>query len=216
MRPTQRRCGKAGGGGARKGFSLVEILVVGAIVSVLATLSVTALPSLLAGGRVSSGSTTLAALFEQARARAVARGIYVYVGVLQVDPQTVLVGMAGTMTGEDDIASASLLAPPVTLSNLELKDSSEVKAKVALPRAASAADSVLESDIGVLTIPYRGRPVSCARVVRFSPTGQAAVRQDNASRQIQVGLAPSRHPNGTDLSLIQIPGLAGSIVVYQP
>lgn len=198
------------------GFSLTELLVVVAVMSALATLSLPRLSSILSGNRLKSGSTAIAQIFETARTHAIARNSYVYVGLAQADAQTVLLGMAETVSGESDIATASAIARVTILSQVELRQSSEIKSAVSLPLAAVEADSVQSSDMGTLSIFFQGKRISFSYVVCFSPSGQATIKQGNTSRYIQIGLSPASRPQTKDLALIQITGLTGNVSVYLP
>jgi len=68
-----------------RGFTLVELLVVVAIVSALAALLVPALGTISNGGGMSSAVTGISGLLEQARAYSMGNNTYVYVGIQEVN-----------------------------------------------------------------------------------------------------------------------------------
>ena len=64
----------------KRGFTLVELLVVMAIIAILLGTSAALVPSLLHGNQMNSDVNTLAGILEQARSTAIAGNTYVYVG----------------------------------------------------------------------------------------------------------------------------------------
>jgi prepilin-type N-terminal cleavage/methylation domain-containing protein len=200
----------------RRGFSLLELLTVMAMISVMTSFIFSAISGTVNGTGVRSASGTAAGVFEQARSYSIARGVYVYVGLDQIDSQTVLLGVSSATDGDADLSQASPLFKTVALANVELKKPSDIKSGVSLPDVAVNADGTEESDLGTLSILYRGNTIACTQVVRFAPNGQASVKQTNASRQIQFGLARSHSKDTKDVSVIQIPGLTGNVMVCLP
>lgn len=187
-----------------------------AVLIILSTLALPALNGVLSGAGVRSASSQMANLFEQARAAALARSSYVYVGLKQLDDQTVVVALSSPPNGDADIANATLLRPPMLLQNVELRDGAQVQEQVPILSAAANADHMADFDIGGLHAIHRGESIQFDHVVQWSPNGQATVKQGNASRYIQIGIAPAQRPESRNLSLIQIAGLTGNVTVYVP
>ncbi len=71
--------------GHRAAFSLIELLSVMAIVGMLSVAAVPALNSINSSGGVTKAGYDIGGLLEQARAYAMARNTYVFVGVAEVD-----------------------------------------------------------------------------------------------------------------------------------
>ncbi len=148
------------------GFSLVELLTIMAIMAILALGSATAISGVMSAGNMNSASTQMEGLLEQARAYAMAKNTYVFVGLEEVaatqspaaTPQAVgvgrvAVGIAATTTGmTPDSSSASY--PNITtqlqaisklqiLNNVHLGDLTHVASG---NMARTTANTVLSDD----------------------------------------------------------------------
>ena len=66
-------------------FSLIELLVVMAIIGILAALAIPAMNSIKGAGNVTKAAYDIAGVLEQARAYAMANNTYVFVGIAEVD-----------------------------------------------------------------------------------------------------------------------------------
>lgn len=200
----------------RHAFSLVELLVVLAIVTALIGATAPSFTSILMGTGVDAAAGQMAGAFEQAHALAITNHSYVYVAMNQVNSNTLMLAIADSPSGDSDIKSASAIVRIAKLMNVTLMDSSNVRGLVSLPDAATNADSITNSKIGSLTLQLGGTSVQCDYVVRIAPSGQAFTNSTGISRYIQVGLAPAHRPNSKDLALIQMTGLTGNVSIFQP
>jgi prepilin-type N-terminal cleavage/methylation domain-containing protein len=73
----------------RRGFTLIELMVVIAVVVIMTVLLVPALPSLKGSGDITNAAYTIAGALEQGRAYAMANNTYVWVGFYEEDANSI-------------------------------------------------------------------------------------------------------------------------------
>ena len=111
--PLATFIGAPGNAVQRSAFTLIEMLVVIVIISLLAVFMIPAIAGLNGGSDVASTAYSLAGVFDQARAYAMANNTYVWVGIAEVDvgkpisasPQTAAAGSVGGRVAVAVVAS---------------------------------------------------------------------------------------------------------------
>jgi len=196
----------------RRAFTLIELLCVMSLMTVLVSMT---LPMLSGEKSISSASSQMADVLACARATALSKNLYVYVGFAEVD-QSTIVYMASSLSGEADLSSLVPLGRPLVLSNIDLCDPSEIAGRVTFTGTASSSDTVSDSDLGGFSVPYRGSALQCSKVIQFAPSGAVSIKASGASRYIQLGLAPIHPAQSKNVSLIQIAGLTGGVSIFMP
>jgi Tfp pilus assembly protein FimT len=121
----------------RLAFTLVELIVVIAIIVTLMSLLVPAIKGIKGGADITSSAYKIAGALDQARAYAMANNTYVWVGIAETDvsnsasasPQTAGIGRVALAivasrdgTRNYDVSNANLSAPPFTLGTSTVRN----------------------------------------------------------------------------------------------
>jgi prepilin-type N-terminal cleavage/methylation domain-containing protein len=205
-------------------FSLIEILMVTALITVLMSLVMPAMSSIRGGQNVTRVSSDIATTLEQARSYAMANNTYVFVGFSEVDgiqaesarPQQsgsgrLLVAVAASKDGTrgyDLTSPASSWTGAANLSPLgRLQRFDGVHLADVVPIPTPGMESVAASaQLGQVTVPTTfdwpigsGQKVcTFSRVIQFDPQGSAAIPSGSGlSRWLEVALRPA-HGNRLD------------------
>lgn len=212
------------------GFSLIELLTVLALV---ATLAVAALPAVssLAGTRgVSRAAYDVSSHLEQARAYAMARGTFVWVGLANMrNPDTGSLAVTAfafaSRDGSSDQSAQNLvpLSKPVEVPNVALADVSQQA--FASRRSGNNVLQVTDLPVANETFPFPTQfsTISGLRVVQIRPSGEAEVqgaqKDWSAFRWLEIGLRQARGETiseGPDGAAVQMAGLTGQVQVFRP
>lgn len=203
----------------RAGFSLVEVLVVIAVISILLTLAGPLVRQASRGNSPANVASRIAAELERAKTTAASKNTYVwtYLGPLKDDPATLQLVAWESTDGTPDAAPANLASagPAQRFENIDLRGD--------LPAYADRPQ-----------VPAADRPDE-AVWLRFSPSGEvhAATVSATASpkepaevtteltRWIELGFQPTRGGTRTtalekDTAVLQIAGLTGQIRRFAP
>jgi prepilin-type N-terminal cleavage/methylation domain-containing protein len=216
-----------------KGFTLLELLSVVAIMAVMTGLSLPAIRALQASGSVSKAAVDLAKTLELARVHAMANGTYVRVVFSELSEDgsrskpaivaLVLVSANGSDAG--DMADSSdwrALTRPLVLDNLKMFDSLDARK----PNTDSDVTPAGRNDTGTRLaefsrpVPGVGGALTFHAFVQFSPSGEAGVSTDQPARYIKIALDRPK-PGNTAQALAQNPfilrlsGTNGSINVLR-
>jgi len=202
---------------ARRGFSLIELLVVIAIFAILATLAVSAFSNIGKAGRLTKAGGDVSSLLEQARTHAMANNIPVWVGFHPED-NALAVAVVTSKDGSTNLASTNL----VQLGRVRQLESIGlgVAPSGARPgvdpggQLASRSNSILSfsTTSGGLARSFN------AYVLRFNNRGEAQLDPDTRNRVIEIGLLPrtGTATNTNNYAVIQVGGLTGSVKLYRP
>ncbi len=160
---------------AKKGFSLIELLSVIAIISLLATAAVPALSDMMASSRRTKYLTDLSTMLESARQYAVSKNTYVWVSFNEQtangqDPLFARMfattdGLSHTFGPEDAWSSVEVTVPAST-------NYAAVSRMVALGDVQLAVDADLTS---TPTFAAGGTSPKLTRSIQFTPSGEAKV-----------------------------------------
>jgi prepilin-type N-terminal cleavage/methylation domain-containing protein len=212
----------------KKGFTLIEILVVLAIIAVLATVSGPAIQMLDGAGSVNKASSDVSSVLDLARAYAMTNHTYVRVAFSQIpgasnSPTLVIMPIYsadGTLLQDSsgDMANASLwpaVIPPLAIQNFMINDglnasSPDTTADVT-PSGMNASGT---------PIPSFSRPVPGSSTVpifdmfvEFNPTGEACVIDGTPTHYIKIGIQKMtqlRNP-----VILRLSGLNGYVTVLR-
>ncbi|SDU02698.1 prepilin-type N-terminal cleavage/methylation domain-containing protein [Verrucomicrobium sp. GAS474] len=204
----------------RRGFSLVELLTVLAIVGLLAAIVLPGLLSIQRARALSVASSDIASLLEQARTHAMANNTYVYVGLFEADATRTDTGTRvsgigriyvqvaasrdgtnGYQNGDWDSSNLAAVGPLRSFDGVHLvRDGAVIHAALGSMDASDGSNIDLSSPP---TTPFAG-PVGSAQrvcifdsVIQFSPAGAASVVTSLSGvaavrPYIQFGLEPAR------------------------
>lgn len=212
-----------------RGFSLVEMLTVLAIVGILSAISVPAIQSINQGSDAANATIKLTTFLDQARQYATANNTYVYISVL-----------SDTSTNDVRVAAVASKDGTDVASTLSLGNNADLLSRVLVLKGMTTAN---KDAVSITTIP-RPNPVDSVAVIDeatgapatvtigsganqktypvsfwFGPQGTASSNAVPPTR-LEMAIVPeSKTQNGSFdsnwASVIQISGLTGTIQVYR-
>lgn len=196
-------------------FSLIELLVVVALVGLLMVLTVPALVSIAQGQGMKRGITATSDMLELARADAMAKSTWVWVGFADTTadnvaktPELTLVAVS-SRDGTTNTATANLtaLTKPIRVSDVALLTSATQWASNSV--ALKGSSFQFTTTVGGSAKNFTGS------VLAFSPQGEALLNPAMVSPWIEVGLQQMRgnQPIASKTASIRVSGISGQIVV---
>ncbi|OJV02706.1 MAG: hypothetical protein BGO12_14835 [Verrucomicrobia bacterium 61-8] len=238
---TQVECSQAKGSSAA--FSLVELLVVMAIMITIMGIAAPAFSGISRAGNVSSAAYEVASIIEDARSYAMARNTYVWVGLLEENVTATTPGSAGkgrivigVVASKDgtmiyDLASpgqlpADRVAPlsrAVKIDNMQLKTFPEGTgggADFDSRPPANDGGTWIESG-GVSQTPFSMGGYVFQKAIEFNPRGEARINNAGSALRpvVEIGLQPARgadvDSHESNLAAVQVSGVAGNVKIYR-
>ena len=208
------------------GFSLIELLVVVAIVALLAGGTVTMFTSIGQARGVADAASQVASLLEQARSEAVSRNTYVWLSLM---PQTnsgssdLRVGLVFSKDGTTNTRGTNLapIAKPFLIQHVMLTNYTALAVPPSFPLTPGTADLASSSLSPTFTngkVIFSG--ANGARSVTFTPLGEATTNTlvaNGFDPRIAIGLRQTR---GTAFAtnndvVVMIDGSVGIPITYQ-
>jgi Tfp pilus assembly protein FimT len=217
------------------GYTLVELLAVIAIMVALTVAAVPGVVGIMKGGNFTSNLNEVADCLQQARAAAMARNSYVWVGVLSVSanapgnaggPDKVLLAAVVGKNGQSsDLVQGNTvpLARGRVLKNVDLQ---QYGAQIlASSGRQTGADDISASALGAGATPYQftckigsetvgGQMPTFTKLIQFGPIGNARI-MTTASRWIEIGMQASPDAKGA-IGILQINGITGQVRIFRP
>ena len=226
-------------------FSLVELLVVIAVIAVMTSLATPAFNAVRGAGSLAKAASDISGTLQQARSYAMSQNTYVYVGLQEVDAiqptasdgtgRMVIVAVASkTGTRPANVASES-----VAISKAQPLDGAHMTDATALVAASGMADR--ESNLTDLSLPASSSAsqfkfnwplggtgtakYSFSKVIEFDPQGVARLQTNpgggsQVEHGIEIALCPARGNSAaaTDANQasIQINGITGAVRIFRP
>jgi Tfp pilus assembly protein FimT len=219
------------------GFTMIELLVVVAIMIVLVALTVPALTSMAKGNQMTQSLIEMSGLLEQARQYAISRNTYVWVAMRPnpngANGDELSVAVLASKTGVDPSPWSSYgtvpndqvdLAERVrTFDQIRFEEAgtfTETKIPALSGKtAATAAKNSPSQGTATFQIKLPGASSASAfnRVIQFTPNGEARV-SSNVIDVIEFGLRPTRGKSGDEnnVAVLRVNGLTGQTTVFRP
>ncbi len=197
----------------RRGFSLVELLVVMAVIATMTTLTTPALVSILRGSETSRAVDQISGLVEHARATAMEMNTWVWIGLADTtahnlgQEQLSLVEVV-SRDGSADTDSKNLmqLRRPVRIDNVKSRLDADAHALVLGSQEGGFAFTWdLPTADGRKAIPFS------STVVAFSPRGDAVVNDNEVPGWIKISVGHVR--NSSDVLSVLLAGPTGQVIV---
>jgi len=225
------------------GFSLLELLIVMAIVALLASVSIPAFSAFGGAGRLDKAASDISDLLAQARAYAMGKNTYVYVGIEEVDVTGGSTSSGGGRVAVAVVASKDGSRPyantpsPMTANiqpisrlhyfdNIHLAASNELSKGAAMTgRPSASVDVSASSARTTFQLPgTSGQSQTFNRVIEFDPQGvpriqSSATYNSSVSNRLEIALLPVQGKvvmADANQAAIQIDGMTGSVRMFRP
>jgi prepilin-type N-terminal cleavage/methylation domain-containing protein len=228
-----------------QGFSLIELLVVLAVMSIMATLAAPVLKSLMVAGKLSLATSGVSSVLTQARSYAMAKNTYVYVGIQEVDgvqPSSsngigdLAVAVVASLDGARPYTSTSgslatsditLIEKPQLFSGVHLTSSASLSnGAIMTSRPSASVDLSGATAATTFQWPLSGpSKYSFTKVIEFDPQGVARVQANaqyspSIQSYLEVPLVPANgdavSSNISDQAAVQVDGVTGAVTIYRP
>jgi prepilin-type N-terminal cleavage/methylation domain-containing protein len=229
----------------RKAFTLLELLIVVAIISILLVLVVPAFTTIKSADDVTKAAYDISGTLEQARTFAIGNDTYVFVGFFEEGPGQVLLSVVASKNGTRVYSDTVNDPPPlnaafltqisklIKLGNIHLDrltDSAITRADVPpdqyhVGHADFAKrlqyDGSMISNNTTFSYPLTGTAqYTFTKIIQFNPQGDATKIVDTPARSIEIGLRPAHGTaidnNSRNLVAVQVEGITGQSKMYRP
>ncbi len=200
-----------------RAFSLIEMLMVMAVIGLLTGISMPAISSLMNTRSLERAGSDITSLLESARAHALANNTPVWVGFKDSGQGELLVGVVASRNGEIAPAQDDLvqISPTRKFSNIQMRALS-ASANRPAPNAqlASSSAAILPFSVsGAQAVNFD------KQVVQFGSRGEMRIAASQLSKVVEIGLVEvvnGQPRNAANYAAIQMQGLSGAISLFRP
>jgi prepilin-type N-terminal cleavage/methylation domain-containing protein len=211
---------------AQGGFSLIEMICVLAVVSVMASLAMPAITGIVTGDRLSNNAYTLSDVIQQARAAAMARHTYVWVGFSSYTgadgvPTVMVASLTGNSGQASDLTSNNyvLSEKPVFLRNVAITGAANYATLPGYDASVTTTDVASQGYSFLATVAGRTN-ASFSDVIAFNPNGEANLAQSSTGtlqlvQCLGMGLQVAPSSSKLHVAAIQVRGLSGDVTVLR-
>jgi prepilin-type N-terminal cleavage/methylation domain-containing protein len=223
------------------GFTLVELLVVLALIAILGSILVLSISGTKSSRDLTNAAYTIQGVLEQARTASMASSTYTWVGFFEEDPANpgaagtgqVVISVVASANGMNldtvgspipKLPSASLtqVAKLLKIPNLHLA----VLSATVVPRSSVPAVTYQVASANFVNTTSFLYPLSGAtqytfsHIIQFNPQGDATRIADYPTQLMEIGLQPTHGATvtatGSNFAAIQIAGIGGHVTTYRP
>lgn len=220
------------------GFSLIELLVVIALIAGMMALAGPAVNAMKGASTLTKSSEDMKGVFEQARAHAMAKNTYVYIGLVELDDMATgnVSKSQGGRIGAVVLASKTGVRPVLSGSEINTDSISPVSRLIKmdnvilktisadlLGRQPGAKDISTEADLVTLKWPASGNnQLTYEKVIEFDSQGVARLAKpglfSNQSAIDGYVEIPLKQARGGDANVraVQVDGITGAVRIYRP
>jgi prepilin-type N-terminal cleavage/methylation domain-containing protein len=216
---------------SKRAFTLTEMLVVLAIMTIITAIGVPSLFSVTNSGKMNESTSDLAGILEQARQYAAAQNTYVWVAL---QPQTVNnvdvlnVAVVASNDGTDpgvygNVPSSAfqIVTRIRTFQHLQLKTAGTftISQLASLPASPTAgpANNLSSTATFNIRMPGAGGTTPFTQSIEFTPSGEAR-NTTSPIDFIEIGLEPASttsSPNPSNAAVLRVNGITGLTAVYR-
>jgi prepilin-type N-terminal cleavage/methylation domain-containing protein len=218
-----------------RGFSLVELLVVMAILVVMLSLAGPAMNALKGANDVNQAAADLSGILEQARAYAMANNTFTYVGFYQdkSDGFKTKLAVFASQDGTRQLKKTDGTSNLQQVSRVKILENAKFAKLDAYPddyenakrpTDSAVVEKITDSNKGITLSTTGSNSINFDYVLRFGPNGLAQAdnlqpdQPDSPKGYYEIALKQTRGqtemPNNS--AVVQVSGLTGSVQVYRP
>lgn len=216
-----------------KGFTLLELLLCIAVISIMITASVFAVGKMQGAGRFNQTISGLGGILDYARQYAVAQNTYVWVAFSETQgdvDKSLNVAVLASLDGTDPSPwtdygtvpsqSIQLIQRVRSFSHVNMEEAgslgvNQVPSLPTTPTIDVNVNKVSDTASFSIKLPGSATATKFSRVIQFTPSGEARNRNGTVDI-IEFGLTPRPETSSANVAVVRVSGLMGVSRVYRP